>query len=165
MSQSAIVEQLRKDRRELRLTIREVADLTNTPEATAKKVFSSSSAQNFTSATLQPYIDLFDSMLEKVSDDSNDSGHRTDAGHAELSVVLLRLYREKCEEIDALRIDSERRDLRHSRINLIQTIIIALLVAFILFWLVYDVLYLDRGWIRSMFSCLNSFFDRIRTLI
>lgn len=166
MPQTAIIEQLRRDRRDLKLTISEVADLTGTPESTAKKVFSSSNPQNFTLTTLQPYVDLFDRMKSKiVSDQEDDVTPVGDMGHAELAVVLLRLYREKSEELDALRTDAELRDRRHARLNLVQSIIIACLVSFLLFWLVYDVLFLDRGWIRSMSGITGAAFRHIRALL
>ncbi len=163
MPNTTIVEQLRRDRRELHLTIREVADLTNTSESTAKKVFSSASAQSFNAATLQPYVDLFASMKEKLPDMVPEEA--ADVAQAELSIVLLRLYREKSEELEALRADAELRDRRHARINLIQSIIIALLMTFVLFWLVYDVIYLDRGWIRAAFQSAKTAVDIIQSCV
>lgn len=102
-------------------------------------------------------------MKEKLPDIEEDES--ADIPQAEISIILLRLYNEKSNELAALRADAERRDRRHARINGVQTIIIAFLVFFLLFWLVYDVIYLDRGWIRAVLCPARSAFDIIREWI
>ena len=158
MEQHEQLEQLRKDRVDLHLTIRECAELTNTSESTEKRVFSSNSVQNFTMSTLQPYIDLFAEMREQKTD--------IDTPEDESVSSLMKLYRAKCRDYTLLRLDAEKRDRRHSIINMVQTIIIFVLILFLVAWLVYDVVNLDRGWIRSMFShTTSSILDIIRSIL
>ena len=154
MDYNAQIEQLRKDRVALHLTIRECAELTNTSESTAKRVFSSNTVQNFNMSTLQPYIDLFSEMREQKTD--------IDTPEDESVASLMKLYRAKCRDYTLLRLDAEKRDRRHSIINMIQTIIIFVLILFIVSWLVYDVINLDRGWIRSVFSFADSAINSFR---
>ena len=149
MDYNAQIEQLRKDRVDLHLTIRECAELTNTSESTAKRVFSSNTVQNFNMSTLQPYIDLFSEMREQKTD--------IDTPEDESVASLMKLYRAKCRDYTLLRLDAEKRDRRHSIINMVQTIIIFILVLFMVAWLVYNVIKLDRGWIRTMFSHTTSY--------
>lgn len=158
MDYNAQIEQLRKDRVALHLTIRECAELTNTSESTAKRVFSSNTVKDFNMSTLQPYIDLFSEMREQKTD--------IDTPEDESVASLMKLYRAKCRDYTLLRLDAEKRDKRHSIINMVQTIIIFVLILFIFAWLVYDVVNLDRGWIRSMFShASSSILDIIRSIL
>ena len=162
MEQHEQLEQLRKDRVSLHLTIRECAELTNTSESTAKRVFSSNSVQNFTMSTLQPYIDLF----EELRANQTEGDIFPDGTDQYTSAHLIKMYRAKCRDYTLLRLDAEKRDRRHSIINLIQTIIIFVLILFMVAWLVYDVVNLDRGWIRSMFShTSSSILDIIRSIL
>lgn len=158
MDYNAQIEQLRKDRVALHLTIRECAELTNTSESTAKRVFSSNTVQNFNMSTLQPYIDLFSEMREQKTD--------IDTPEDESVASLMKLYRAKCRDYTLLRLDAEKRDRRHSTINMVQTIIIFVLILFLVAWLVYDVVNLDRGWIRSMvYHTSSSILDIIRSIL
>ena len=152
MEQHEQLEQLRKDRVSLHLTIRECAELTNTSESTAKRVFSSNSVQNFTMSTLQPYIDLF----AELRANQTEGDIFPDGTDQYTSAHLIKMYRAKCRDYTLLRLDAEKRDRRHSIINMVQTIIIFILVLFMVAWLVYDVINLDQGWIRSMFSHTTS---------
>ena len=158
MEQHEQLEQLRKDRVSLHLTIRECAELTNTSESTAKRVFSSNSVQNFTMSTLQPYIDLF----AELRANQTEGDIFPDGTDQYTSAHLIKMYREKCRDYTLLRLDAEKRDRRHSIINMIQTIIIFILVLFMVAWLVYDVVNLDRGWIRSVFSFSDSAINSFR---
>ena len=158
MEQHEQLEQLRKDRVSLHLTIRECAELTNTSESTAKRVFSSNSVQNFTMSTLQPYIDLF----EELRANQTEGDIFPDGADQYTSAHLIKMYRAKCRDYTLLRLDAEKRDRRHSIINMIQTIIIFVLILFIVAWLVYDVINLDRGWIRSVFSFSDSAINSFR---
>lgn len=162
MDYNAQIEQLRKDRVALHLTIRECAELTNTSESTAKRVFSSNTVQNFNMSTLQPYIDLFAEL--RASQTEGDIF--PDAPEQYTSSHLIKMYREKCRDYTLLRLDAEKRDRRHSIINMVQTIIIFVLILFMVAWLVYDVVNLDRGWIRSMFShTSSSILDIFRSIL
>lgn len=158
MEQNEQLEQLRKDRVSLHLTIRECAELTNTSESTAKRVFSSNSVQNFTMSTLQPYIDLF----AELRANQTEGDIFPDGTDQYTSAHLIKMYRAKCRDYTLLRLDAEKRDRRHSIINMIQTIIIFVLILFIVAWLVYDVINLDRGWIRSVFSFSDSAINSFR---
>ena len=158
MEQHEQLEQLRKDRVSLHLTIRECAELTNTSESTAKRVFSSNSVQNFTISTLQPYIDLF----AELRANQTEGDIFPDGTDQYTSAHLIKMYRAKCRDYTLLRLDAEKRDRRHSIINMIQTIIIFVLILFIVAWLVYDVVNLDRGWIRSVFSFSDSAINSFR---
>lgn len=158
MEQHEQLEQLRKDRVSLHLTIRECAELTNTSESTAKRVFSSNSVQNFTMSTLQPYIDLF----AELRANQTEVDIFPDGTDQYTSAHLIKMYRAKCRDYTLLRLDAEKRDRRHSIINMIQTIIIFVLILFIVAWLVYDVVNLDRGWIRSVFSFSDSAINSFR---
>ena len=158
MEQHEQLEKLRKDRVSLHLTIRECAELTNTSESTAKRVFSSNSVQNFTMSTLQPYIDLF----AELRANQTEGDIFPDGTDQYTSAHLIKMYRAKCRDYTLLRLDAEKRDRRHSIINMIQTIIIFVLILFIVAWLVYDVINLDRGWIRSVFSFSDSAINSFR---
>lgn len=158
MEQHEQLEQLRKDRVSLHLTIRECAELTNTSESTAKRVFSSNSVQNFTMSTLQPYIDLF----AELRANQTEGDIFPDGTDQYTSAHLIKMYRAKCRDYTLLRLDAEKRDRRHSIINIIQTIIIFILVLFMVAWLVYDVVNLDRGWISSVFSFSDSAINSFR---
>lgn len=158
MEQHEQLEQLRKDRVSLHLTIRECAELTKTSESTAKRVFSSNSVQNFTMSTLQPYIDLF----AELRANQTEGDIFPDGTDQYTSAHLIKMYRAKCRDYTLLRLDAEKRDRRHSIINMIQTIIIFVLILFIVAWLVYDVINLDRGWIRSVFSFSDSAINSFR---
>ena len=158
MEQHEQLEQLRKDRVSLHLTIRECAELTNTSESTAKRVFSSNSVQNFTISTLQPYIDLF----AELRANQTEGDIFPDGTDQYTSAHLIKMYRAKCRDYTLLRLDAEKRDRRHSIINMIQTIIIFVLILFIVAWLVYDVVNLDRGWVRSVFSFSDSAINSFR---
>lgn len=172
MSQTPIVEKLRAQRIKFNLSVRAVAEMTNSAESTTRKVFSGTDTQyNFTMETLQPYIDLFD-RLEESSENLKPTGVSADSTVALYERIIMdknlridELFRQ-IESLETKLSEHDQKTNGHiSHLQTVNKVLLAVsssLLAFLIALLIFDFVNPGRGWITSLFNTnMQAFFSSL----
>ena len=128
------------------MTIAQTADAAQISESTLKKILSGVTAAP-SRQTLSDLASVLGCTVEELLADPEESNRKARSFNADMAMMLA--YERTLAEKDR-RIEDLKSTMRHKSMWVtILVCILAIVIAFLVGWLVYDLSHLDRGWFQN----------------